>query len=50
MGIQVRERSIEEIEEKVKEMNTSLNKINYLESAVKVPGFSFEIKRFLWGR
>ena len=48
MGIQVRERSIEEIEAKVGEMNTSLNKINYLESAVKVLGFSFEIKRFLW--
>ena len=48
MGIQVRERTVEEIKEKVGEMNTALNKINYLESAVKVPGFSFEIKRFLW--
>ena len=48
MAIQVRERSIEEIKDKVGEMNTALNKINYLESAVKVPGFSFEIKRFLW--
>ncbi len=48
MGIQVRERSIEEIEEKLLEMNTALNKIGYLESAVRVPGFSFEIKRFLW--
>ena len=45
----MRERTIEEIEEKVGGMNTSLNKINYLESAVKVPGFSFEVKRFLWG-
>ena len=49
MGIQVREGTIEEIEEKVGEMRTALNKINYLESAVKVPGFSFEIKRFVWG-
>lgn len=48
MGIQIREGSIEEIEEKLGEMNTVLNKIGYLESAVKVPGFSFEIKRFLW--
>ena len=48
MAIQVREGTIEEIEERVGEMNTSLNKINYLESAVRVPGFSFEIKRFLW--
>ena len=48
MTIQVREQTIEEIKEKVGEMNTFLNKINYLESAVRVPGFSFEIKRFLW--
>jgi len=48
MGIQVRERTAEEIEVKLAEMNTALNKIGYLESAVKVPGFSFEIKRFLW--
>jgi tetratricopeptide (TPR) repeat protein len=48
MVVQVRERSIEEIEEKLGEMQTALNKINYLESAVKVPGFSFEIKRFVW--
>ena len=49
MGVQVRERSIEEIEGKLAGMNTVLNKIGYLESAVKIPGFSFEIKRFLWG-
>jgi len=48
MGIQIRERTIEEIERKLEGMQTVLNKINYLESAVKVPGFSFEIKRFLW--
>jgi tetratricopeptide (TPR) repeat protein len=48
MGVQVRERTIEEIEGKLGEMRTVLNKIGYLESAVRVPGFSFEIKRFLW--
>lgn len=50
MGIQVREKTLEEIEDKLLEMTTSLNKINYLESALKEPGFSFEIKRFLWGQ
>ena len=49
MAIQVREKTIEEIKEKLLEMNTALNKIGYLESALSVPGFSFEIKRFLWG-
>ena len=47
MGIQIRETTIEEIEKKLLEMNTDLNKIGYLESAVRA-GFSFEIKRFLW--
>ena len=49
MVIQVRERTIEEIEDKLVEMNTDLNKISYLESALKATSFSFEIKRFLWG-
>ena len=49
MSIQVREKTIEEIEERLAEMNTDLNKINYLESALKEGDFSFEIKRFLWG-
>ena len=48
MAIQVRERTMEEIEEKLGKMNTDLNKIMYLESALGVTGFSFEIKRFLW--
>jgi len=48
MAIQVRESTIEEIEERLMEMQTDLNKINYLESASKVAGFSFEIKRFFW--
>jgi tetratricopeptide (TPR) repeat protein len=49
MGIRVKERTVEEIERKLLEMQTSLNKIVYLESALKEAGFTFEIKRFLWG-
>jgi len=49
MAVQVRENTIEEIEEKLAEMNTALNKISYLESALKATSFSYEIKRFLWG-
>lgn len=30
-------------------MQTSLNKLTYLESALKETGFGFEIKRYLWG-
>ena len=48
MVIQVREKTVEGVKEKLGEMNTDLNKINYLESALGVAGFSFEIKRFLW--
>ena len=50
MAVQVRERTIEEFEAKLAEMNTDLNKISYLESALKATSFSFEIKRFLWGK
>lgn len=50
MVIQVREETIEEIEKKLEEMSTTLNKINYLESVLKVTSFSFEIKRFLWSK
>ncbi len=48
MVIQVRERTIEEIEGRLAKMDTALNKINYLESVLKTASFSFEIKRFLW--
>jgi len=48
MVIQVREKTIEEIEERLLGMQTPLNKITYLESALKESGFTFEIKRFLW--
>lgn len=47
MGIQIRERTIEEIEAKIALMTTSLNKIAYLESALK-EGFTFDIKQQLW--
>ena len=50
MGIDVRKQTIEEIEERMEEMNTDLNKINYLESVLKGVSFSFEIKRYLWGK
>ncbi len=49
MVIQVREKTIEEMEKKLVSMNTALNKIVYLESALGVSGSSFEIKRFIWG-
>lgn len=48
MAIQVRERTIEEVEEKLVGINTDLNKIIYLESALGIIGFNFETKRFLW--
>ncbi len=50
MAIQIREKTIEEIEDRLSEMNTALNKIMYLESALGITGFSFEIKRILWKR
>jgi len=50
MAIQVREKTIEEMETKLLSMNTALNKISYLESALKAVGGSFEIKRFIWGK
>lgn len=49
MVVQIRESTIEEIQEKLEHMNTALNKISYLESALNIAGFSFEIKRFLYG-
>ncbi|MCK4997590.1 hypothetical protein KAS08_04760 [Candidatus Pacearchaeota archaeon] len=49
MGIPIREHTLEAIEDRLNSMNTALNKINYLESALTTPGFSFELKRFLFG-
>lgn len=50
MAIQVREKTIEEMEGKLGSMNTALNKIVYLESALKVGvAASFDVKRFIWG-
>lgn len=49
MAVQVREKSIEEMKVKLGSMVTALNKIVYLESALKSGVASnFEIKRFLW--
>jgi tetratricopeptide (TPR) repeat protein len=48
MAVQVREKTIEEMEVKLASMGTALNKISYLESALKVVNGSFEVKRFLW--
>ncbi len=48
MTVQVRERSIEDMKVKLSSMATALNKIVYLESALKVVGGGFEIKRFIW--
>jgi len=49
MGIDVRETNMAEIEERLSKMSTSLNKIAYLESAVK-GNFTYDIKRNLWAR
>lgn len=48
MAIRIRERSIGEIKEKLAGMQTELNKIIYLESALRETGFTFEMKRFIW--
>lgn len=49
MVVNVRENSVEEIRAKISGMNTALNKISYLESAIKISGFSYDIKRYIWG-
>ena len=49
MAINVREGSLDELKARLAEMNTDLNKINYLEAALGTGGFSLEIKRFLLG-
>lgn len=50
MPMRVTERTIEDIEYKLSGMGTDLNKIAYLESALKTGGFSFEIKRWIWDK
>lgn len=47
MPIQIRETTIEQIKDKIDEIQTLLNKIAYLESALK-ENFTFEIKKFIW--
>ncbi|MEI6058657.1 MAG: hypothetical protein WCP89_02700 [archaeon] len=49
MTVQVREKTVGEIKEKLRGMLTPLNKISYLESALGYKVFTYEIKRFLWG-
>ena len=49
MAVQVREKTIEDMETKLSSMATALNKIVYLESVLKVAAPDFEIKRFVWG-
>lgn len=50
MAVQVREKSIDEMERKLSTMVTPLNKIVYLESALRAGvAANFEIKRFVWG-
>ena len=49
MSINVRETNLEEIKARLEEMNTDLNKINYLEAVLGSRGFSLEIRRFLFG-
>jgi len=49
MAVQVREKTIEEMKIKLATMVTVLNKIIYLESALKAVGRDFEINRFIWG-
>ena len=49
MGVQVREKSVDEIRQKLLGMQTALNKIIYLESALKEISLTYEIKKFLWG-
>lgn len=47
--VDVKEKTKQEIEQKLETMNTPLNKIGYLESAMK-QNFTMEIKRFLWDK
>lgn len=48
--VDVKESSIEEVEEKLSSMNTDLIKIDYLESALKKSDFTYEVKRYLWDK
>ena len=49
-SMRVKEKTIEDIEYKLSGMVTDLNKIAYLESALKTGSFSFEIKRWIWDK
>ena len=43
----IKEQTVEEIENKLATMNTDLNKLSYLEIAMKEPSLNHEIKRFI---
>lgn len=46
--VQIREKTVEQMSDKLSTMGTALNKIVYLESALRVSASDFEVKRFLW--
>jgi tetratricopeptide (TPR) repeat protein len=43
----IKETNLEEVKQKLSSMTTDLNKLSYIEIAIKEPSFSFEIKRYL---
>ena len=49
MEIRVKERTLREVEEKVKSMTSDLSKISYMESALK-ENLTFDVKRFLYSK
>ncbi len=46
----VKDHTIDDIEKKMKEMNTNLNKISYLERIIKEKSFTLEVKRYILGQ
>lgn len=46
----VREKTKEEVEYRLKELSNNLTKIAYLESIIATTSFSFELKRFVWAK
>ncbi len=47
MVMRIQEKTVEDMKYKLSGMGADLNKIDYLESALKA-GFSFDIKRWIW--
>jgi len=46
----VKDHTVEQIENKLKEMNTGLNKISYLEKIIREKSFTLEVKRYILGQ